>query len=146
MNLVAHLGDTKTFSIPLRWGNRPFLPGNDWHLVFTAKNDPADDDLLAPIQLELGDGVSALGHFASVSLARDLTVDLDAATLYWDIQAERLDSDEVRTVRSGRLTLLREVTHSRKSIPSTVPLDSYLSPDGDYYVTPSGDQYYAQPS
>jgi hypothetical protein len=114
--LTCHLGDTKTFIIPMRWGNRPFIPGNDWHLVFTAKFDAEDDDTLAPIQLELGDGVTANGHHAVVALSRALTVDLEPSTLYWDIQAERLDSDEIRTVRTGRLTLLREVTHGRRSV------------------------------
>jgi hypothetical protein len=121
MILVQRLGDTRTFSIPLRWGNRPFIPGNDWHLVFTAKYDPQYSDPAAPIQLELGDGLTANNHFASVSLTRDLTVDLDAATLYWDIQAESYESEEVRTVRTGTLTLLREVTHGRKS-PITAAL------------------------
>ena len=115
MNLVTHLGDTKSFRIPLRWQNRPFLPGNEWHLVFTAKLDPADDDWNPPIQLELAAGITISGHLATISLSRALTVALAPATLHWDIQAERLASDEVRTVRRGTLTLLRDVTRDRKS-------------------------------
>ena len=119
MNLTAHLGDTRIFSIPLRWGNRPFVPGSEWHLVFTAKINSTDDDGDAPIQLESGNGVTAIGGFASVAVARSLTVDLDPGSLYWDVQAEKLDSDEVRTVAIGRLHLLREVTHVRKSVIGT---------------------------
>lgn len=115
MNLVTHLGDTKSFRIPLRWQNRPFLPGNDWHLVFTAKLDPSDDDWNPPIQLELGAGITISGHLATISLSRALTVDQNPCKLHWDIQAERLDSAEVRTVRHGTLTLLRDITRDRKS-------------------------------
>lgn len=115
MNLTAHLGDTKTFSIPLRWQNRPFTPGLVWHLVFTAKFLPTDDDAAAAFQLELGNGVTATGNYARVTMARSHTMDLDPTALYWDVQAENLDSDDVRTVALGRLHLLQEVTHTRKS-------------------------------
>lgn len=115
MILTQRIGDAKSFSIPLRWQNRPFTPGNEWHLVFTAKLDPADDDLSPPIQIELGEGITVTGSLATITLSRALTVDLDPGKLYWDIQAERLDSDEVRTVRSGTLTLMRDVTRDRKS-------------------------------
>ena len=115
MNLTAHIGDTRTFTIPLRWLNRPFVPGNEWHLVFTAKLDPTDDDGDAKIQLESGNGVTATGSFAIVSVARSLTVDQDPATLYWDVQAEKLDSEEVKTVRTGRLILMAAPTRGRRS-------------------------------
>jgi hypothetical protein len=119
MTLTAHLGDTKTFSIPLRWGNRPFLPGGEWHLVFTAKFSPQDSDPAAPIQLQTGSGITITGSRATIRLTRALTLPLEPDILRWDIQAEKLSSDEVRTVRSGRLALLREITRTRKSPATT---------------------------
>ena len=115
MILSQRIGDTRTFSIPLSWGGRPFVPGSDWHLVFTVKSDPADEDADALFQLETSNGVTAVGRNASVAVARSLTVNLAPATAYWDVQAEKMDSEEVRTVASGRLSLLRDITRGRRS-------------------------------
>jgi len=151
--LSQSLGDTVTHRIPLRWGNRPFVPGSQWHLVFTAKSDPEVADELAEIQLELGNGVTASGDYALVGLTPPDTEQLPAGTLQFDIQAEHLDSDEVRTVARGRLAMLRDVTHTRKSVP-TPPLPgelpgelagAYLTPDEDQYFTSPDGEYYAQP-
>jgi hypothetical protein len=154
MQLTSKLGDTRTFSIPLRWGNRPFVPGAEWHLVFTAKSDPEMDDEDAEVEVELGDGLTASGNRAILEVVGTKTNPLRAAViasgkkqlrLYWDIQAEKLDTDEIRTVASGTWTLQLDVRHGRVSTPGSTPSDSYLSPDGDYYVTPDGTEYYAQP-
>jgi hypothetical protein len=117
MILTQSLGDTVTHRIPLRWGKRPFAPGSDWHLVFTAKSDPEVADELAEIQLELGNGVTASGNFALVAIRPHMTSGLDPGSLYWDVQAEMYDTDEVRTVALGKLVLRRDVTHGRKTTP-----------------------------
>jgi hypothetical protein len=152
--LTSKPGDTRTFSIPLRWGNRPFVPGSDWYLVFTAKSDPEMDDDDAEVEIELDDGLTVAGNRAILEVLDTHTNPLRAAViasgdkqllLYWDIQAERLDSDEVRTVASGTWVLRLDVRHGRRTTPGSTPSDSYLTPDGDYYVTPDGEEYYAQP-
>jgi len=132
MDLTAFLGDTKTFTIPLRWGNRSFVPGSDWHLVFTLKFDADDDDDSAPIQLETGNGVSATGSIAIINIPRSLTVDLSPGILFWDIQAEDLNSDDVRTVAIGRLHLMREITRRRKS---SIGLGSVVLDENNLAIT-----------
>lgn len=118
IQITQNIGDTKTFSIPLRWNGRPFVPGADWHLVFTVKANPDDLDEDALFQLETGNGVTAVNKFARVSVARSLTLSLAPAVRYWDVQAERMDSEEVRTVASGRLSLIRDITRGRRSAVS----------------------------
>lgn len=124
MDLTASLGDTWTFIIPMRWGKRPFVPGDDWHLVFTVKEE-ADDTVFA-IQFESGDGISALGSYAKVEVPRSITDHLEPGVLLWDIQAERLDSDEVQTVGRGVLTMTRDITRARLS---TVGSGNYVRDD-----------------
>jgi hypothetical protein len=148
MTLTSHIGDTKTFSIPLRWGNRAFVPGDGWHLVFTAKSDPNADDDDAEIQLELGSGIAVDGSRAIIAITTGDTAALPPGTLFWDVQAESLTSDDTRTVASGSWRLLRDITRGRKTTPGDpeTPDNSYLSPSGEFYVTPDGTQYYAQPA
>ena len=115
IQLTQNIGDTKTFSIPLRWNGLPFVPGSDWHLVFTVKADADDEDEDALFQLETGNGVDDNGRFARVSVSRSITEELAATVTYWDVQAERMDSEEVRTVASGTLSLIRDITRGRRS-------------------------------
>jgi hypothetical protein len=122
MLLTQKIGDTRAFSIPLRWNGRPFVPGAAWHLVFTVKADEDDEDADALFQLETGNGVTVVDSIARVAVPRSVTVDLDAATTYWDVQAEAMDSEEVRTVRNGTLVLQRDITRGRRSTVSGISL------------------------
>jgi len=118
MNLTAHLGDTRTFAIPLRWGNRPFVPGGEWNLLWTLKSDPSTQtDAQAKIQKRSGSGVTVEENTASVAIIHEDTAGgtftpvggspvtltaLTPGTYYWDIQAQRIASPyNVRTVAEG---------------------------------------------
>ena len=128
MNLTAHLGDTRTFTIPLRWGNRPFVPGSEWGLVFTVKSDPATQADAERLFQKSGPGtmagLEASGSTATIFMVRadtfreegfneseDPEFQADPGTYHWDIQASHTGSGEVRTVASGTLVLTRDVTH-----------------------------------
>lgn len=136
MNLTAYLGDSKVFTIPMRWGNRAFVPGEDWGLIFTCKQDPSTADSVRLFQVSGPDtdtGLEVSGSNALVSLLRQhtyrpavvspVTAEFNAATgtYYWDIQATRLSDGEVRTVANGTLVLARDVTR-------------LSSPVGPYYT------------
>jgi len=140
MILTSKLGDTVTFRIPLRWGNRAFEPGGDWHLVFTAKSDTSVIDELAEIQIELGSGIAEDGNRALVSILASHTEDLNPGILYWDIQAEDLDSDDIRTVASGSWLLRRDVTRGRRSTIGSDPY-TYTDPNGSIYYDPDNEPY-----
>ena len=166
MILSQRIGDTRTFSIPLRWNGRPFVPGADWNLIFTVKSDPDTQvDSLAKIQKQSDYGISVSGHHAVVSLipidtaggtAGAVTVPaLTPGLFYWDIQAQSLtEADDIRSVAGGTLTLLRDVTRgTAPSIPIYVllppavgiPPNGYTNIAGQYYTNSLG-QYYTQPA
>jgi hypothetical protein len=124
MTLTTYIGDSKTFSLPLRWGNKAFVPGDEWGLIFTVKADEAHTDEQAKIQKSSvrEAGISISGSTALVSLVPQDTNDttpLAPETYYWDIQAQRIASpNDVRTVAKGRLVLVRDVTRlTTSSIP-----------------------------
>lgn len=164
MILTQRIGDNKTHSIPLAWNGRPFIPGAAFNLIWTLKSNPeAQSDAEAAIQKQSGYGLSVTGSHARVSLipldtaggvVSGVTVwPLAPGTLHWDIQAQSLsDSDDIRTVAHGSLTLLRDV--SRRTVPSIpiyvldppadpIPANAYVSPSRDPYLSPSGDYYVA---
>jgi hypothetical protein len=118
IQLSQRIGDTKTFSIPLKWNGRPFLPENEWSLIFTAKSQPNTQlDSAASIKKQSNAGIIADSNFAKVNI---LPADTSGSTtvtalspglLYWDIQAQKiLDALDIRTVAGGTLNLLRDVT------------------------------------
>ena len=166
MQLASHIGDTRTLSIPLRWGNRAFVPGG-YDLLWTLKADPlTETDAQAKVQKRSGYGISVTGTKAIVSLipidtaggtVGGVTVQsLIPRTYYWDIQAKSLtNAEDVRTVASGTLVLLRDVTRGHApSIPIYVylppegglPSFVYLTAEGDAYTDPDGNYYVgAQP-
>jgi len=126
IQLSQRIGDTKTFSIPLKWNGRPFLPENEWSLIFTAKSQPASQlDSAASIKKQSNSGIIADSDFAKVNI---LPADTSGSTtvtalspglLYWDIQAQKiLDTLDIRTVAGGTLNLLRDVT---RGTPTYVP-------------------------
>ena len=140
--LTQRIGDTKTHTIPLSWSGRPFVPGGEWHLVFTVKSDPnTQTDEQAELQLESGSGITANGSLAMVAMIGSHTSDLVPGTYYWDIQAEELDSNVTRTVASGTLVLLRDVTRSRRSSVGGVSPYAYRDPSGALYLDPEGQAY-----
>lgn len=127
MKLTAQLGDTKTFTIPLRWGNRAFDASAGWGLTFTAKADTDTADSECLFQKSLGAGITLANAItALVSMIRvdtyrladeldapnDDAFQADPGTYYWDIQATGTDANEglFRTVARGTLTLARDVT------------------------------------
>lgn len=118
MLLTANLGDAKTFSIPLRWGNRQFVPGTEWNLTFTAKSQPDTQlDSAASLQKQLGSDFFILNDKAKIKLlpadtfgSTTITA-LNPGLLHWDIQAQKTqDALDIRTVASGTLNLFRDVT------------------------------------
>ena len=118
MTLTQFLGDSITHPIPLRWQGAAFEPGSDWLLIFTVKVDTADADDGAVIQKASGLGISVAGALASVAMVPQDTVDVTAKTLLWDIQAQHATTGEVRTVASGNLRLVRDITRlTETSIP-----------------------------
>ena len=119
MLLVQSLGDSKTHSIPLEWEGAAFSPGAAWVLIFTAKGNPEDPDTSALIQKTSGAGITVIGSTASVQLVPGDTVDLSAATLYCDVQAQHVSTGEVRTVALDlRLKLKRDITRQTStSVP-----------------------------
>ena len=118
MLLTTNLGDAKTFSIPLRWGNRQFVPGTEWNLTFTAKSQPNSQlDSAASLQKQTDSGILVVNNKAKVSLLPQDTTGTTVISpiapglLYWDIQAQKIEDPlEVRTVAKGKLALNRDVT------------------------------------
>ena len=139
MTLTQDLGDDKIYSIPLRWGGSPFVPGSGWNLIFTVKADVDDTDVLAKIQKQTGTGITHSGSnalvvivpanttggtFTPVGAGSPVTVPaLTAGTYYWDIQAQNITTNEVKTVARGKLALGRDIT---RGTVTSVPM--YVSP------------------
>jgi hypothetical protein len=126
IQLSQRIGDTKTFSIPLKWNGRPFLPENEWSLIFTAKSQPATQlDSAASLQKQLGSDFFILNDKAKIKLlpadtfgSTTITA-LNPGLLHWDIQAQKTqDALDIRTVASGTLNLFRDVT---RGTPTYVP-------------------------
>ena len=124
MILTQRIGDTKTHSVKLAWNGKPFVPGNAWVLLFTAKSSPeTQEDAAAAFQKTSGGGgITTTSSTSSVAVLPQDTDALDVGTLYWDIQATRdvEGQGEARTVASGTFVLTRDV--SRLSSPT---LDVY---------------------
>jgi len=136
--LTSKLGDTSTFSIPLRWEKRAFVPGNAWALLFTVKSDPdTQDDSQRLLQKATGGyGIIVTGSTAEVAIQRADTIraavvadpladppieaqeafEAAPGTYYWDVQATHLTTGKTRTVASGNYDLKRDVT--RQSEPT----------------------------
>jgi hypothetical protein len=110
MTLTQYLGDSVAHEVPLRWKREAFTPGADWTLIFTAKLDPADLDSAAVIQKASGIGITTSGATATVATVPADTSGLPARDLFWDIQAQHVETGEVRTVAVGMLRLSRDAT------------------------------------
>ena len=123
--LTQDLGDSVTHRIPLRWGGRPFVPGDDWSLVFTVKADADTADSARLLSKGYpAQGIEVSGSTASVTILRadtfreldypdpgDPAFEATAGDYVWDIQANETAGDyRTRTVASGTLTLTRDVT------------------------------------
>ena len=139
MEPTATIGDNKTLRIDMRWSGRPFSPGADYNLLFTVKGDPdAEDDTASAIQKMTGFGITVSASTALVSLipfdTTGGTLDdifypaMSPGTYYWDIQAQAIaDATDVRTVASGTLELLRDVSRGTET---AVPVFIVQSPVG----------------
>ena len=145
-NFSVLLGDSKTLTIPLRWDGYDFDP-DGWSLIFTAKRQATDPDALAVIQKASGAGIQIDGGNALVSFIHEDTADIDIGTLVYDIQAQNIVSQQVRTVAVGGIVLQRDITRSTKtsrpifteeqSIPLLIPGPANTISIGS--VTPSSD-------
>ena len=153
--LTTNIGDSKTLLIGMRWEHRPFVPAGAWNLVWTLKLDPlTQSDAQANIQKTSigGLGVIVTGATAAVSLihydtaggtftpeGEDDPVTLPAlapATYYWDIEAQRIASPyDVRTVASGTLDLVRDVTRTPE-----VTLPIYVTGPRSYQTVAQSDE------
>jgi hypothetical protein len=117
-HLSAFLGDSASLAIPLEWLGASFDPGEDWTLIFTAKKKASDLDAAAIIQKGTGLGITSSAGLATVALVPDDTVDIKVCNLFCDVQAQHIDTGEVRTVGYARLELLRDITRDTEiSIP-----------------------------
>jgi len=118
MILTQKIGDTKTYSIPLSWNGRPFVPENAWTLLFTVKALASQADSLRLFQKAFpGQGITLTGKTASVEVLRADTFrtspDFEAAPgdYLWDIQAYEIAlPNRTRTVAEGTFTLKRDIT------------------------------------
>ena len=139
MVLTQKIGDDAIHRIPLRWGKASFTPGTQapdtWNLIFTLKADVNDVDTQAKIQKQSGTGIvhsgsNALvaivptnttgGTFTPVGAGSPVTVAaLAAGTYHWDVQAQNLTTQEVRTVADGTMVLIRDLT---RSTTTSVPM------------------------
>ena len=151
MLLTANLGDAKTFSIPLRWGNRQFVPGTEWNLTFTAKSQPDTQlDSAASLQKQLGSDFFILNDKAKIKLlpadtfgSTTITA-LNPGLLHWDIQAQKTqDALDIRTVASGTLNLFRDVTRGTPTYVPPSPLFSSVIPKWTSTSLASKDAYSA---
>lgn len=116
MLLTQNLGDSKTHSIPLTWEDAAFTPGGSWVLIFTAKACAEDPDTASLIQKTSGAGITVSGSTVTLTLVPDDTVDLAAATLFCDIQAQHVTTGAVRTVTDGlKLKLKRDITRETET-------------------------------
>jgi len=151
MLLTANLGDAKTFSIPLRWGNRQFIPGAEWNLTFTAKSQPATQlDSAASLQKQLGSEFFILNDKANIKLlpadtfGSSTVTALSPGLLYWDIQAQKiLDTLDIRTVAGGTLNLFRDVTRGTPTYVPPSPSFSSVIPKWTSTSSASKDAYSA---
>jgi hypothetical protein len=152
MELFLKIGDSTTFTLPLRWKKAAFTPGNDWSLIFTAKSDPDDSDANAKIQKATGAGLTATGSNAALDIVPADTLTLPDEVLFCDIQAQHTTSGEVRTVWQERWQLARDITReTTTSIPIFttapgfvgIPAQSYLDPSNNLYGDPDGGVYFA---
>ena len=143
MNITQRIGDTVTHRIPLRWNNAPFVPGDEWALVFTVKDDPdTQEDSSARFQKRSGAGISVSSSVASVDVLRidtaggtftpegggdPVTVtEVPPGTYHWDIKARQIaEPNETRTVASGTLVLAQVVT---REVDPSVPIFSSQPP------------------
>jgi hypothetical protein len=132
MTLTSKLGDTRTFSVPLRWGNKPFSPGSAWGLVFTVKASESDPDSSALFQKSGPNtnlGVELIGSEAYVTVLRADTYrevnfptegspafQAAPGTYYWDIQASGKTGSgfegQTRTLADGTFRLTRDITRA----------------------------------
>lgn len=138
MTLTQRIGDTVTHTIPMAWKGRPFAPGGAWFLIFTVKSDAyAETDAQASFQKTTNLGITVLGNKASIAVIPANTAGsvspaipaLPPGTYYWDVQAQSLaDPEDVRTVASGTLALVRDVTRGTET---AVPI--YIADPGVTY-------------
>jgi hypothetical protein len=153
MILTAELGDSKTFTIPMRWGNRAFAPvGVDWGLVFTVKADANAEDSDALLQasgpgtglnLEVS-GSNAIITFQradTYSVVSGVVTQANPGTYRWDIQAigipDGAHEGQCRTVASGTLVLSRDITRGSSPV---VPVFTTVEPVFQGNTGPQGQQ------
>ena len=138
MNLTATIGDTRNFSIPLRWRTGAFAPGEDWFLIFTVKESLDDTDEQAKIQKTTDLGITVQRSHAVIQiLPIDTAGDGDdipalaAGIYYWGIKAQKIaDPTQVRTVATGELELEQPVGQSTETT-----IDVYVAEPGISYDT-----------
>jgi hypothetical protein len=113
------IGDSTDLEIALEWQGAAFLPGSEWLLIFTAKFNANDPDSSAPIQKASGAGIVVSGSTATVSLVPQDTSDLaDGCNLIFDIQAQSTVTQKIRTVASGEIYMIRDITiRTETSVP-----------------------------
>lgn len=145
MILAQRLGDTKTHSVKLKWGNVSFAPADEWFLVFTVKTDAETVlDASSLFQKTTDVGITVSGSTAFIEVERadtkreedtpeegDPAFEATPGTYDWDIQAQNIaDPAVIRTVANGTFTLKRDVT---RGVETAVPV--YVAAPGVTYDT-----------
>lgn len=137
MQLKQKIGDDVVYVIPLRDKKLAFVPGSEWNLIFTLKQNKADTDAEAKMQKQTGTGIThngsnALvaivpmnttgGTFTPVGEVSPVTVAaLNEGVYLWDVQAQHLTTNVVRTVAEGLMFLSKDVTRGTvTSVPMYV--------------------------
>jgi hypothetical protein len=122
---TAYLNDTTTVEVPLLWRGVAFMPGEEWSLIFTAKQNAADPDSEAVIQKASGAGITARRRFADVELVPADSDSLDPCVLFCDIQGQHLTTGQVRTFASFELSFVRDIT---RETSTSVPVHTTQTP------------------
>ncbi len=120
MDLQQYIGDSDSHEIPLTWKGLPFVPGSEWGLIFTAKSSAGLSDTKSLFQKASGGGgITVSDNSATISTLRDDTIGLPPMAAVYDVQARHTTTLACRTVASGRLILIRDVT---REATTTVPV------------------------
>lgn len=118
--LTAFINDSSELAINLEWAGVSFEPADEWSLIFTAKDSDADLDSAAVFQKASGAGITVSGSVATVELVPADTESLTDGRRLFDVQAQNILTQKVRTVAFGEVYVMRDITRlTETSVPVT---------------------------
>lgn len=115
-NLTMYRGDYMEWGGVIKDANDDPLDITGWDLWFTGKLDREDTDLAAVFQLTIGAGITVadptLGEYVIALEAADTDALTELSTsLFCDLQTKDT-ADKPRTLRTGMLTVIGEITRT----------------------------------